>query len=74
MIVAPDERGHELGRVLVDGIETVASAEGHRRLWVATWRASGFYQRCGFVSAETLLLRPDLKYILVKDLGSIVST
>lgn len=52
MIVAPDERGHGVGGVLVDGIETVASAEGHRRLWVATERAAGFYQRCGFVNAK----------------------
>lgn len=68
MIVAADHRGRGLGRLLVDSIEAIAAAQGHKQLWVATERAAGFYQRCGFVSTETLQVGPDLKYILVKDL------
>lgn len=69
MIVASDRRGRGLGRVLVDGIEAIATAQGHQQLWVATERGAGFYERCGFVNAETLRVGPDLKYILVKRLG-----
>lgn len=69
MIVAPHHRGRGLGRLLVDGIEAIARAQGHKQLWVATERAAGFYQRCGFVSTEALQVGPDLKYILVKNLG-----
>lgn len=69
MIITPGHRGRGLGRLLVDGIEAIATTQGHRQLWVATEKAAGFYQRCGFTSAQTLQVGPDLKYILVKDLG-----
>lgn len=69
MIVAPDHRGRGLGRVLVEGIEAIAISQCHKMLWVATERAAGFYQRCGFVSVETLQVGPDLKYVLAKDLS-----
>jgi N-acetylglutamate synthase-like GNAT family acetyltransferase len=68
MIIAPDHRGRGLGGVLVDAIEAIATTHGQRRLWVATERAAGFYQHCGFTSTETLQVGPDLKHILAKDL------
>jgi GNAT superfamily N-acetyltransferase len=68
MIIAPDSRGHGLGRVLIEGIEKIAIGQGHQQLWVATELAAGFYQRCGYRLTETTKIGADLKHILVKDL------
>lgn len=69
MIIAPSRRGNGIGRTLLGGIEQIAIEQGHQRLWVATERAAGFYQRCGYSLTETARIGPDLKHILVKDLG-----
>lgn len=69
MIVTPDHRDCGLGHVLVEGIEAVAAAQGHKQHRVATERAAGFYQHCGFMSVEMLQVRPDVNYTVVKDLA-----
>ena len=48
MIVHPELRGVGVGRALMDHLERCAVAHGFVEAWVATERARGFYERCGW--------------------------
>lgn len=54
MIVREDVRGRGIGGRLVAELEAWAQSQGHARSWVATGRAVGFYQTCGWEASETL--------------------
>lgn len=53
MIVRPDRRHAGIGRLLLARLEAWAAANGYARAWVATGRANGFYQACGWELCET---------------------
>ncbi|WP_375425161.1 GNAT family N-acetyltransferase [uncultured Friedmanniella sp.] len=58
LVVAPGHRRQEVGRLLVSAVHAEAARRAHLRLWVATGGpAVAFYRRCGFVDAETFVLR-----------------
>jgi GNAT superfamily N-acetyltransferase len=48
MIVDPDRRGDGIGTALMERIEHWAVAHGFAEAWVATERARGFYESCGW--------------------------
>jgi GNAT superfamily N-acetyltransferase len=48
MIVHPELRGLGVGKALMDRLERWAVAHGFDEAWVATERARGFYERCGW--------------------------
>ena len=52
-IVRPDRRGIGIGTLLIARLEAWAATRGYARAWVATGRASGFYQACGWGLCET---------------------
>jgi GNAT superfamily N-acetyltransferase len=48
LLVDPARRGRGIGRALMAALEVRAAGAGHRRIWVATTDAVGFYRRCGW--------------------------
>lgn len=48
MVVRPEYRGMQIGRHLLESLESFARGRGVRRLWVFTEHAAGFYQACGW--------------------------
>jgi GNAT superfamily N-acetyltransferase len=48
LLVDPARRGRGIGRALMSALEARAAGAGHRRIWVATTDAAGFYRRCGW--------------------------
>lgn len=58
MIVRADMRARGVGRTLLARLEEFAINQYHDQLWVATERASPFYQACGYRAAE-LVARSD---------------
>jgi GNAT superfamily N-acetyltransferase len=48
MIVDPELRGVGVGTALMNRLERWAVAHGFDEAWVATERARGFYERCGW--------------------------
>jgi predicted N-acetyltransferase YhbS len=54
LYVAPECRRHGIGGALVSAIEDQARLRGHRRLYLYTDGAIGYYERLGWISVDQL--------------------
>ncbi len=49
LVVSPSARGEGIGRALVEALESMATREGIRELWLLTIDADAFFSALGFV-------------------------
>ena len=63
--VAPEFRGRDLVRLLIDAVEQAARDAGFRTLWLYTSTAERIYERAGWKTHE-LLDRPDRRTVLMR--------
>ena len=63
--VAPEFRGRNLVRMLIDAVEQAARDAGFRTLWLYTSTAERIYERAGWETTE-LLDRPDRRTALMR--------
>lgn len=52
VFITPEARGRGLVHHLIRSVEAEASRQGHRRLWLYTWRSRTVYARAGWRVAD----------------------